>query len=209
MNMPWSIPHAVPQRYADPVARVIAKTGASPDAITAAGLAANAAAGVALGFGRFTLGSGLIVAGGALDLMDGAVARFTHKSTLFGSIFDATADRYAEAANLLGLTVYYAVRGERLAPVLLFAAIAGSIQTSYVKARVEAVGMQLKEGIFTRAERVVLLAVALLISDRPGFGWVMPLTLWLLAVGTNLTALQRLYYAWQKTRGMLGAEDPH
>lgn len=207
--MPSPIPHAIPKRIADPIASLVARTGATPDLITAAGLLCNVAAGGALALGRFATGSGLILAGGALDLLDGAVARATGKSSLFGSVFDSTADRYAEAANLFGLLAYYVARGDRVEPVLLFAAMAGSIQTSYVKARVEVVGMKLNEGAFTRAERVLLLAAALLLASRTGWGWVLPATLWILAIGTNLTAVQRLHAAWQKTRGMLGAEVPH
>jgi CDP-diacylglycerol--glycerol-3-phosphate 3-phosphatidyltransferase len=207
--VPSLIPHAVPKRYADPFAKLIARTGVTPDMITAGGLALNVAAGFALARGRFVAGSGLILAGGALDLLDGAVARATGKSSLFGSVFDSTSDRYAEAANLFGLLAYYVGQGDRIAPVLLFAAMAGSIQTSYVKARVEVVGMELPEGAFTRAERVLLLAAALLLAGRPGWGWVLPAALWTLAIGTNVTAVQRLYHAWQKTRGQLGAEVPH
>jgi CDP-diacylglycerol--glycerol-3-phosphate 3-phosphatidyltransferase len=207
--VPSLIPHSVPKRYADPIARLVARSGVSPDMVTAGGLALNAGAGVALAFGRFGLGSGLIIAGGALDLLDGAVARATGKSSLFGSIFDASADRWAEIANLGGLVAYYLMQGDRVEPALLFLAMAGSIQTSYVKARVEAVGMSLKEGAFTRAERVLLLAAALALAGRPGWGWVLPATIWILAAGTNITAVQRLYHAWEKTRGMLGAEDPH
>ncbi|HLZ70975.1 MAG TPA: CDP-alcohol phosphatidyltransferase family protein [Dehalococcoidia bacterium] len=207
--MPSLIPHAIPRRYADPVAKVIARTGMTPDMITAGGLALNVLAGAAIATGNFAAGGGLILAGGALDLLDGAVARATGESSLFGSVFDATADRYAEAANLFGLLAYYVAQGDRVQPLLLFAAITGSIQTSYVKARVEAIGQQLNEGIFTRSERVLLLAGALLLAGRPGWGWVLPATVWLLAVMTNLTAVQRLYHAWQKLRGQLGAEVPH
>jgi len=207
--MPSFIPHAVPRRYADPIAKLVAKTGITPDMVTSAGLAANVAAGAALALGRFGLGGSLILAGGGLDLLDGAVARATGRSSLFGSIFDASADRWAETANLFGLLAYYVSQGDKVEPVLLFAAMAGSIQTSYVKARVEAVGMDLKEGTFTRAERVLLLAAALLLAGRPGWGWVLTVTLWILAIGTNITAVQRLYHAREKTKGMLGAEDPH
>jgi len=207
--MPSFIPHAVPRRYADPIAKLVAKTGVTPDMVTSAGLAANVAAGAALALGRFGLGGSLILAGGGLDLLDGAVARATGRSSLFGSIFDASADRWAETANLFGLLAYYVSQGDKVEPVLLFAAMAGSIQTSYVKARVEAVGMDLKEGTFTRAERVLLLAAALLLAGRPGWGWVLTVTLWILAIGTNITAVQRLYHAREKTKGMLGVEDPH
>jgi CDP-diacylglycerol--glycerol-3-phosphate 3-phosphatidyltransferase len=191
------------------VANLIARSGVTPDMITAGALAVNVAAGVALATGRFAAGGGLLLAGSALDLLDGAVARATGKSSLFGSVFDATADRYGEAANLFGLLAYYVAQGDRVQPLLLFAAITGSIQTSYVKARVEAIGHELHEGAFTRAERVLLLGAALLLAGRPGWGWVLPAVVWLLAVGTNLTAVQRLYHAWLKLRGQLGAEIPH
>lgn len=207
--MPSLIPHAIPRRYADPLARLIAKTGITPDQITAAGLVANIGAGAALAAGRFSLGGGLILAGGALDLTDGAVARVTGKSSLFGSIFDSAADRWAEIADLFGLSVFYALRGSRVEPLLLFAAMAGSIQTSYIRAKVEIAGEALREGGFTRAERVLLLALALIAADRVGGLWPLTLALWLLAIGSNITAGQRLYHAWLKTRGRLGLEDPH
>lgn len=207
--MPSLLPRAVPKRYADPVAKLIARTGITPDMLTAGGLALNAAAGVAIGFGAFAAGGGLILAGGALDLLDGAVARATGKSSLFGSVFDASADRYGEAATLFGLLAYYLAQGDRVQPLLLFAAITGSIQTSYIKARVEAIGENLNEGAFTRSERVLLLAAALLLAGRPGWGWVLPATIWVLAVGTNITAVQRLRAAWEKLHGRLGAEVPH
>jgi CDP-diacylglycerol--glycerol-3-phosphate 3-phosphatidyltransferase len=207
--MPSFIPHAIPRRYADPIAKLVARTGVTADQITAAGLALNLAAGGALAAGRFALGGGLILAGGALDLLDGAVARATGKSSLFGSIFDASADRWAEIANLLGLAVYFAERGARLEPVLICAALAGSVQTSYVKARAEVVGADLKEGAFTRAERVLLLALAAIAAEQVEALWPLQAALWALALGTNATAVQRLYHAYLKTRGQLGHEDPH
>src|SRR5947209_250026 len=140
--MPSPIPHAIPKRIADPIAGVVARTGVTPDMLTAGGLGLNLVAGAALALGRFRLGGGLIFAGGTLDLLDGAVARVTGKSSLFGSIFDSTADRWAEAANMFGLLGYYVAQGSRTEPVLLFAAMVGSIQTSYIRARVEAVNMQ-------------------------------------------------------------------
>lgn len=207
--MPSLIPHAIPRRYADPFAKLIAKTGLNADQITWGGLALNGLAGVAIAGGRFSLGGGLILGGGALDLLDGAVARATGQSSLFGSILDSAADRWAEIANLLGLGVYFALRGAKVEPVLLFAALAGSIQTSYIRAKVEIVGEDLREGGFTRAERVLLLALALIAADRVGALWPVTAALWALAIGTNVTAAQRLYHAWLKTRGRLGHEDPH
>lgn len=207
--MPSPIPHAIPRRIADPIAKLVAKTGLTADMMTAGGLACNVAAGGALALGRFSLGGGLIIAGGALDLLDGAVARATGTSSLFGAIFDSSADRWAEIANLLGLTIYFTARGDRIEPVLLFAAMAGSIQTSYIRACAEVVGQELQEGAFTRSERVLLLALAVTAAGRMGVGWPVTAALWALAVGSNITAAQRLYHAWLKTRGQLGYEKPH
>ena len=79
--------------------------------------------------------------------------------------------------------------------VLVFAAIVGSLLVSYVRARAEGLGLDAEVGIARRTVRICTLAVGLMINQ-------MTVALWLLAVGTNLTAGQRLFYLWQKTRRM-------
>jgi len=99
----------------------------------------------------------------------------------------------SEAAVLFGLLVYFSERGGRTEEALAFAAVVGSLLVSYVRARAEIIGLKLREGLFTRAERVVVLAAGLIIDQ------VTPM-LWVLAVLAGATAVQRLFVVWAATR---------
>jgi hypothetical protein len=90
-------------------------------------------------------------------LLDGALARATGKVTRFGQVFDATMDRVSESAILFGILYYYVDRNAGEESLLAFAAIVGSLLVSYVKARGEVLGITIREGMFTRAERVILI----------------------------------------------------
>jgi CDP-diacylglycerol--glycerol-3-phosphate 3-phosphatidyltransferase len=108
-------------------------------------------------------------------------------------VFDAVMDRVSEAAVLFGLLVYFSDRGDRTEELLIFGAVVGSILVSYVRARAEIVGLKLKDGLFTRAERVVVLAVGLMVGEAT-------IALWILAALASFTAVQRLAIVWLKTR---------
>src|SRR3712207_292378 len=130
-----------------------------------------------------------MLAGSGLDLLDGALARATGRTTRFGAIFDAVLDRYSEAAVLFGLLLYFEDRDALWQVGLIYVALAGSVLVSLVRARAEIDGMQLREGLFTRAERVVLTALALILGEwRPV---AVTVALWVLALLTSGTALQR------------------
>jgi CDP-diacylglycerol--glycerol-3-phosphate 3-phosphatidyltransferase len=75
--------------------------------------------------------------------------------------------------------------------VLAFAAVVGSLMVSYLRARAEAAGFELREGLFTRPERVIVLGVGLIFD-------IVRIALWVLAVLANLTALQRLWVVRRK-----------
>jgi len=188
------LPHRVPRQIIDPVALAVARTGLTPNGLTALGFAGNLAAGALAGAGLFLAAGVVMLAASALDLLDGALARATGRVTVFGGVFDSVLDRLSEAAVLGGLTYHYSRTGPHTEElVLVFAAIVGSIVVSYVRARAQGEGIDLREGLFTRAERVLLLSLALII------GWVRP-ALWLLAILATATALQRLYVVWRKLR---------
>ncbi|HEY8450926.1 MAG TPA: CDP-alcohol phosphatidyltransferase family protein [Natronosporangium sp.] len=184
------LPRSLPRRLTDPIALAVARTGVTPNMVTAAGFAGNVLAAVLVARGMFLAGGALVLAASALDLLDGALARATGRATPFGAVFDAVLDRCSEAAVLFGLLLHYQDRGETTPVTLAFAAVTGSILVSYVRARAEIAGLNLKEGFFTRAERVLVLGLGLIL------GLAVP-ALWLLAVLTNLTALQRLYLVWR------------
>jgi CDP-diacylglycerol--glycerol-3-phosphate 3-phosphatidyltransferase len=185
------VPHTLPPRLTEPVGRSIARTGVTPNMITAAGLAGALVAAVLVARGQFLAGGIVMLAAAALDLFDGMVARASGQVTAFGGVLDSTCDRLSEAAVLGGLVFRLAGEGKREEVVVAFAAVVGSLLVSYLRARAEAAGMQLREGLFTRAERVLVLGVGLI------FGWVR-LALWILAVLANLTAAQRLWLVRQR-----------
>ncbi|MFQ5880248.1 MAG: CDP-alcohol phosphatidyltransferase family protein [Dehalococcoidia bacterium] len=177
------------RRLAQPVALALARTGITPNTVTMAGVLGNVGAAALLARGKFLPGGALVLAASALDAVDGALARATGRSSVSGAVLDAVMDRVSEAAVLLGLLVFYSGRGRREEEILCSVAMAGSLLVSYVRARAEAQGLPLREGLFTRTERVTLLGVGLIMDQ-------VRIALWLLAVLSNGTAVQRLYVAW-------------
>lgn len=188
------VPHRVSSRLTDPVVAPLAAAGVTPNMMSAAGFAGNVAAG-ALAAGGYFLAAGLVMlVASALDLLDGALARKTGSVTKFGAVFDSVLDRLSEAAVLAGLLYHYSsIGGHSQQVILCYAAIVGSIMVSYVRARAEGIGLALKEGLFTRAERVLLLGGALVIGNG-----IVLAALWVLAVLAHFTALQRVFTVWRR-----------
>ncbi len=188
------LPHNLPKHLTEPLGRMIARTGITPNMITVIGLVGAIGAAVLVARGQFLAGGILMVVAASLDLFDGMVARASGQVTVFGGIFDSLFDRLSEAAVLGGLLFRLASQGKREEVMLTFAAVVGSILVSYLRARAEAAGLQLREGLFTRPERVIVLGVGLVFS-------IVRIALWILAVAANLTVLQRLWVV----RGKAGA----
>jgi CDP-diacylglycerol--glycerol-3-phosphate 3-phosphatidyltransferase len=183
--------------FTEPVVRLIAKTKLSPNALTILGFLLSLAIAWVLATGHLFLGGFLVLFSGWFDLLDGALARATGRATRFGALFDSTIDRLSEAAVLSGLLWFYAAQGSFQESLLIFAVFVGSVMVSYVRARAEGLGLESGVGLFTRPERLVLLALGLILSP---VNLALLIVLWILAVGTNLTAIQRLVYVWQRTR---------
>jgi CDP-diacylglycerol--glycerol-3-phosphate 3-phosphatidyltransferase len=179
---------------------LLAKIGISPNALTVFGFAATLAVACVLSTGRFFLGGLLVLISASLDFLDGALARATGRSTKFGAFLDSTLDRFADAALLLGLLAYYANQGSHFQEIVLIgAALTGSLVTSYTRARAEGLGLKNEVGFFTRTERIILLAIGLIVGNWYSNG--MTVVLWIIAVFSNLTALQRIYNVWRQTGG--------
>jgi CDP-diacylglycerol--glycerol-3-phosphate 3-phosphatidyltransferase len=190
------VPHKISARVTDPIVAPLAAIGITPNMISVFGFGGNVAAGVLAASGNFLWAGIVMLISSALDLLDGALARKTGTVTTFGAVFDSVLDRLSEAAVLGGLLYHYSEAGGHTAEVLLcYTAIVGSIMVSYVRARAEGEGLQLREGLFTRAERVIILGGALII----GHGVVL-WALWLLAVLTHVTVAQRVFGVWQRLR---------
>jgi CDP-diacylglycerol--glycerol-3-phosphate 3-phosphatidyltransferase len=183
----WSI------RFIEPIARLLQHAGLTPNAVTVLGFLLTAAVAVVVGTGQFlTAGLLLIVTLGA-DALDGTLARLTGNVTRFGAFLDSTLDRWAEVL-LYGALVWHYLRVNQDLPVLLaVAALAASLLVSYTRARAEGAGLQCKEGVFTRFERLAVLIAGLI------FNLVVP-ALWIIAVLAGLTAVQRIWIVWQADR---------
>ena len=145
-------------------------------------------AGWAFARGELTAGGFLLLAGGFFDLVDGVVARHFGTATDFGGFLDSCLDRVVDILVVLGLFAHAVAAGDRIAAGLCAVILVGSVLTSYAKARAELVLDHMPGGLLERGERIGLLALGAL------SGFLTP-TLWLLAIGTAVTAGQRFLYA--------------
>jgi len=179
-------------RITDPIVGILSKSGITPNALTLINLALNIVAAYVIATGHLLIGGVLVLVSGLFDLLDGALARFTKKTTRFGAILDSTVDRISEAAILCGLLIWYAPQEDAsLKIVLIFAVLIGSFLVSYIRARAEGLGWQCQVGLFTRAERVIVLAIGLLINQ-------IFIALCVLVVFVFITVVQRLVYLWKQ-----------
>lgn len=124
---------------------------------------------------------------GPLDAVDGAMARKIGVPTRFGGFLDSVIDRYDELLLLGGVLVYFTREGNTWGIYLTYAAAAGSVLVSYMRARAEALGFDGKVGLLTRVERYIILILGLLLN------WTI-YSVGIIAVLGNATALQRLLY---------------
>ena len=187
------------KRFLAPIATALGRAGLTPNMLTLMGLALVLVTAVVLALGYTTWGGVLFLLAGAFDALDGTLARLTNRKTRFGAFLDSTCDRYADAAILFGVMVPFLRAGQQTEVILAFVAIIGSVLISYTRARAEGLGLECKVGLLTRLERFLIIAVALILGSFMPV--VVTLALWLLAVLTNLTALQRVIYIWRVTRG--------
>jgi len=198
MNLP-GIRRNLAYRITDPLVRILSKSAITPNALTFINLALSIVAAYVIATGRLPLGGVLVLVSGLFDILDGALARFTKQTTKFGAVLDSTVDRISEAATLCGLVIWYvAQEGATLEIVLVLVVLIGSFLVSYIRARAEGLGWQCQIGLFTRAERVIVLAIGLIL-DRI---WVHSVfvALCILAVFVFVTVVQRLVYLWKQAR---------
>jgi len=172
------------------VARLISRTGVSPNILTFTGFLATLALAYILASGHERVAGLLMIPVGLFDAVDGALARAKNEVTPFGAFFDSTLDRFSEIALYLGLLYLY--RGSTLETVLIYLTITGSLMVSYTRARAEGLGMECRIGLFTRFERLAVLVVGLLLEQTL-------IALIILAIFSNLTAFQRRWHVRRLT----------
>lgn len=177
-----------------PFVRLFLKLGISPDAVTLVGTL-GVAAGALIFFpqGELLIGVLVITAFVFSDLIDGAMARESGRTSKFGAFWDSTLDRIGDAAIFGGLVLYFAGPGESFLYlcVALWCLVMGSV-TSYARARAESLGMDAKGGIAERADRLVAILVMTGLGAIFGLPILMEATLWALAFASTYTVIFRV-----------------
>jgi CDP-diacylglycerol--glycerol-3-phosphate 3-phosphatidyltransferase len=190
------------RRRAEALMSALGRMPVTPNQLTVIGFALTFIAAVLTAFGQL-LGAGIVlVFAGTFDILDGALARSSRRSYPYGAFLDSTLDRYSEAAIYIGLTAYFISTGgplQRWLVLATVAALAGSMLVSYVRARAQSLGFTCETGLFARPERVVVTVIGLIFGGAFG-GVVLYGVVFLLAILTNLTALQRIREVWLQGR---------
>jgi len=177
----------------DPLGIILNRLGLMPNTVTILGLVGNTVGAYFLARGNMTVGGMIILLMGPVDALDGTMARLRGEPTEFGAFVDSVTDRYSELVIFGGLMYHYLVQQNWLLVFLAYMAAAGSVLVSYTRARAQSLGMETKVGILTRLERYLVLSPALVFN-------IPHVALWILAILTNLTALQRIWDVRQKAR---------
>ena len=168
----------------------------NPNAITVAGTAVSIVAGVAFAVGWFGWGAIGILIGGVFDLVDGVIARKQGTATAFGAFLDSTLDRIEEGVVLAAVATWFAKNSNDIAVGATVLTVIGSYMVSYTRARAEALGVECKVGIASRAVRVVILSAGLLFAAGeiiPDFDLLEP-AIYAMAALTIFTTFQRVLH---------------
>ena len=174
-------------RLGDPVARALLRAHVRPNHLTMLGLGVSIVAACALAQGRLRVGAVLLALAGLFDFFDGSLARLANSVSAFGAFLDSVADRYSDLVVLLGVVLYYHRAADTTGVFLTMVALVGTIMTSYTKARAQSIGVACEIGLIERPERLIVLIAG------ATFNLLTPAMI-ALAVLTNLTALQRIFY---------------
>jgi len=193
------------RRRAEALMSALGRLPVTPNQITVVGTLLTFGAAILTGRGQLVWAGLVLAFAGTFDILDGALARSSRRSYPYGAFLDSTLDRYSEGAMYLGLAAYFVTSGGPLEEWLVLAtaaALAGSFLVSYVRARAQSLGFTCETGLFARPERVVATVIGLLFG-----GVVLYAVVFLLAVLTNFTALQRIREVWLQGRAQRLARE--
>lgn len=161
-----------------------------PNFITFGGFIIVLASAIMILNGKFRIAGVILIAGSILDAVDGQIARANGKTSKFGAFFDSTLDRYGEF--FIFFSIAFAERND-IMTAICFAAVLGAFLTSYTRARAESLGSDIKEGLFTRVERMIFVIGGLIIFPQK-----MVYVMAFLAIASNITAIQRILIAYKR-----------
>jgi CDP-diacylglycerol--glycerol-3-phosphate 3-phosphatidyltransferase len=153
----------------DPFVKILIKLGLTPNIVTSIGFVLNVGVAVIFIIGAEEGNRGdltyvgwagaLILFAGLFDMLDGQVARLGNMKSTFGALYDSVLDRYSELIMFLGICYYLVAHHYFLSSIFAFIALIGSMMVSYVRARAEGLGVELRGGLMQRPERVITLGL--------------------------------------------------
>ncbi len=192
-------------RIINAMVRGLASAGISPNILTTIGVTINIGCALLFGFGEFFWAGVVLIVANLFDMLDGNVARLTGNVTKFGSFLDSSLDRLSDMVAFLGIIMFYSRNVPQHSLLNVFLAGLGmiaSVMVSYTTARSEGLGVKANVGFLQRPERMVLLIIGALStwdwSSTNFFANRMPQVLWVLAIGSLWTMIQRMLYIWRE-----------
>ncbi len=180
----------------EPLGDFLVRLNINPNAFTTAGFSISVFAGYSFATGSLRLGGIFVFLSGLFDILDGKIARASNQVTRFGALYDSTLDRYAEMFVYFGIAYYFISQDMFISSLASCIALGGSVMVSYVRARAEGLGFSCKVGIFQRPERIATMGTAALIHE-----YALSVGMVVLAIMTNFTAFQRIYYIYSQENG--------
>ena len=193
-------------RVIEPLTQWFVRRGVHPNAISVFGFLVTLVAAAMYSQDHVRTAGLLVLLGGLSDVFDGRVARVSGLASKFGNFFDSTLDRISEIAMYLGLmTLYNAYRLEFIDIWMIYVialALGGSLMVSYTRAKAESLGFDCSVGLMQRGERIVLLGLGSLIFGLAWDGMVLTAIVVIVAVLTNITAVHRIVWVYQRGTGV-------
>jgi CDP-diacylglycerol--glycerol-3-phosphate 3-phosphatidyltransferase len=184
------------QEFSEAMRNRLIESRLTPNAISLTGLVGNLVAAVLVWQEYFFLGGVAFILGSIMDTLDGRYSRMSGKGTPFGAFLDSTLDRIEEGIVLTAVAAYFATQGDELAVAAVVVAVLASLMVSYTRARAEALGVECKVGIASRAVRVVILSIGLVFAKGAGLGdfELLAPAVYVLAVLSTITVFQRIFH---------------
>lgn len=186
-----------------PFINFFARTRVKANWLTTAGFIFGLGAGTLFATDHFFWGSMAALLSAICDAIDGSLARLSNHVTKFGMFYDSVLDRYTELVMFIGLSYFYASQSMWLQAVLANLALVGSLMVSYTRARAEGLGEDCKVGIMERPERIAVIITGTFFTGIFNLQIIFTVALWVLAVFTNITAVQRIMHVRARTKDQI------
>jgi len=155
-----------------PLVTFFIRLGITPNIVTTIGFVLNIVVAIIFIFGAEETSRGnlsyigwagaLILFAGLFDMIDGQVARIGKMASRYGAFYDSVMDRYSELIMFLGICYYLIAHHYFLSSLFAFIAMIGSMMVSYIRARAEGLGIECKDGLMQRPERIIIIGVSAL-----------------------------------------------